>query len=322
MVKKHIDPQTKYRSIMPISKVKELSELNPIIPVRDTIIVWLLIISCWVAAATFNSWLVTFGLIPVIGILYYSLYIIGHDGMHLRIFPDMNKNNLFTDVFIFAPIGAITRINKKNHMTHHRHLGTEKDPDIYKHSCSGKDTAIGLLFFLTGFQKIYESLFKVYLNKKPNEEKTNSKSAYKFFDVALLIGWQVSLFVGLTYFVGWFAYPLLWLGPVYVTILLDNVRSFSEHSHPESDEHADEHRLITFLPNIFEKWVFAPMNMHHHVAHHLWPSIPYYNLPKATKIIQEHEQADELEWRKSYFSHLFHWIKQTPITDCHEGHNH
>jgi len=106
--------------------------------------------------------------------------------------------------------------------------------------------------------------------------------------------------------------------PVYITLLLDNIRSFSEHSHPEPDSLADEHRLITYLPNPIERVVFAPMNMHHHVAHHLWPSIPYYNLSKATAEMQKDERSKELEWRTSYISHLLNWFREVPIK-CHEN---
>ena len=53
-----------------------------------------------------------------------------------------------------------------------------------------------------------------------------------------------------------------------------NLRSFVEHSHPESDAKADEHRLITFVSNRIERLFVAPMNMNYHAAHHLWVGIP------------------------------------------------
>ena len=59
----------------------------------------------------------------------------------------------------------------------------------------------------------------------------------------------------------------------------DLVRSVLEHAQPESDAKADQHRLTTFLSNPIEKIFFAPMNMNYHAVHHLWTSIPYYNLP-------------------------------------------
>jgi fatty acid desaturase len=98
--------------------------------------------------------------------------------------------------------------------------------------------------------------------------------------------------------------------------LADNFRSFAEHSHPESDTLADEHRLITYLSTPFERMLVAPMNMNCHAAHHLWPSIPYYNLEVADREIRGLPEAIGLEWRKSYFGYLFSYRKALPIEGC------
>lgn len=311
------NPYKDYYDMIPLTEVRKLSELKPQRVMRDTFLCWALIVLLWTVVAVTQSYWIGLACSLSIGIIYYSLFIIGHDGMHLRLFPDAKTNNSYCDWFILGPIGAITRINKQNHMKHHRHLSTDQDPDIYKHSCHGKDTGVKFLFFLTGFQKIYESLKLVYLNK--GEKTKSSKDMYTTRDILLLVGWQLVLFAGLTFLVAWWAYPVLWVVPVYIAALLDNVRSFAEHSHGEPDDQADQHRLITFLPNPIEKLIFAPLNMHHHVAHHLWPSIPYYNLAKATALIQQHEKRHKLEWRTSYISYLFNWWKKTPIIACDEN---
>jgi fatty acid desaturase len=71
--------------------------------------------------------------------------------------------------------------------------------------------------------------------------------------------------------------------------------------------------------------IFAPHNMNYHMAHHLWPSIPYYNLPAADALVRESEIVkrgdDRLVWRKSYIGYMvayFAWrlreALQTPAT--------
>ena len=114
----------------------------------------------------------------------------------------------------------------------------------------------------------------------------------------MLAGWFCLLAGGLTWSIGWWAYPVLWLFPVYAFMFLgDNFRSFAEHSHPENDHAADEHRLITYTSNPVERMFVAPMNMNFHTAHHLWPSIPYYNLPIADSEIRRLPESSGLEWR-------------------------
>ena len=140
---------------------------------------------------------------------------------------------------------------------------------------------------------------------------------YTLRDFVLLAGWLTVAAGGLTWLIGWWAYPVLWLLPVYSFMFLgDNFRSFAEHSHPEGDPAADRHRLITYTSNPLERMLVAPMNMNYHTAHHLWPSIPYYNLPIADAEIRSRPEAAGLEWRNSYFAYLARYWSKLPIADC------
>ncbi|MBW8883670.1 MAG: fatty acid desaturase, partial [Planctomycetia bacterium] len=97
----------------------------------------------------------------------------------------------------------------------------------------------------------------------------------------------------------------------------DNFRAFAEHSQPYADTIANRHRLITFLSNPIERIFVSPLNMNYHAAHHLWPSIPYYNLPQADREIRHNPAAVEgLEWRGSYFAYLLRYFRLLPMEDC------
>jgi fatty acid desaturase len=133
------------------------------------------------------------------------------------------------------------------------------------------------------------------------------------------VTWQTVLIGGLTWAIGWWAYPVLWLVPVYVfTFLGDNFRSFAEHSHPAPDREMNEHRLITFLSNPVERWFVAPMNMNYHAAHHLYPSIPYYHLATADQEMRQSPAASGLIWRRSYFGYLASYFRALPLDECRE----
>jgi fatty acid desaturase len=110
---------------------------------------------------------------------------------------------------------------------------------------------------------------------------------------------------------------VLWLLPVFAfTFLMDNLRTFCEHSHPESDASADQHRLISYLSHPVERWFISPMNMNLHAIHHLWPSIPYYNLPEATRRVRSSTQPNPLEWRTSYLKYLWRYWRALPLEAC------
>jgi fatty acid desaturase len=65
--------------------------------------------------------------------------------------------------------------------------------------------------------------------------------------------------------------------------------------------------------------LLAPMNMNYHAAHHLWPSIPYYNLPVADREIRYRPEAAGLEWRGSYFAYLLRYWLRLPLAECQKS---
>ena len=359
-----------------------------------------------------RGWVVAAAVV-VIAARFYALFIIAHDGFHRRLMKRAWVNDLFTDVCILGSIGAITRLNSKNHLLHHRHLATEADPDRHKYGCFNKATPRQLIGYLTGVTSFFRSMRHAFLRRgRPSTVPTRasqttataadaastaevatptagdssadagptntllanvphneaqdandwnagalpqsaasadsspasasvanespaeispaeisprdaapaigapSADGYRLRDVAILVIWQTGLIGGLTYVFGWWGYPLLWFVPVYGAFLLDNLRSFCEHSHPEADASADRHRLITYRSHPLERWLLAPMNMNFHTVHHLWPSIPYYRLPEADRLIRQHPAAASLHWRGWYLAYLWRYYRRLPLVEC------
>ncbi|MBL9033021.1 MAG: fatty acid desaturase [Phycisphaerae bacterium] len=321
-----LGPYRPYRAtLLTPERVRELSRLRPWRPVVDTAWNWALILAAWALVAVDPTWWAALLAIPIVGTRYYALFIIGHDGMHRRIFNRVRPNDLFTDLFILGPIGAITRINNRNHLEHHKHLASTLDPDRHKHACFNKATRPRYLAFLSGLANLWPVVKHVFFRDAGGPHaadapaRATSKPNYTPRDVAILLGWQAALIGGLSFGVAWWAFPVLWLAPVYIFVYLgDLVRSFLEHSHPEADDKADEHRLITYTSNPIERMLFSPMNMNYHIPHHLWPSIPYYNLPIADREIRHKPEAEGLVWRRSYLGYLLRYYFALPLPECQE----
>lgn len=320
------DPYHPYRStLLTPERVRALSQLRPAVAVRDALLCWALIIGAWTVAALDGRWWVLALAAVIVGSRYYGLFIIGHDGLHRRIFPTQRANDLFNDLLVLGPIGAITRLNNRNHLAHHRHLGHKEDPDRFKHACANKADRLALVEFLTGLTSVFRAAYHVFVlrgrgtaNSPTDEiEGHDRRDHYTARDLLILLAWQVALIGGLTAAFGWWGWPLMWLAPVYIlTYLADLFRSFVEHSHPEADEKADHHRLVTFESNAIERWFISPMNMNFHVAHHLWVGIPYYNLQIADAEMSRHPLAAELERRGSYLGYLVRYWLALPLEEC------
>lgn len=309
--KNNIDSLYKYFRINLLNQteIKNFSKLNPLIPIKDILFFWSLIMFSWFACMTWkNVWVVIF-VIPVISLSYHALFIIGHDAIHKRLSKSRFLNNLIADIFIFAPIGELTHLNGKNHLDHHRFLSSEFDPDRFRYIKENKNNKRELLGYLLGISNFISLRKSVFLNglKKSNKKSilVRINESYSFRDLFILAFVNLTIILGLTLKIGIWAYPVLWLLPVYIAYLGVNIRSLSEHSKLTSDNVADENRLVTFNSNFFEKLFIAPMGMNYHATHHIYPSIPYYNLSKVDIMIQKNNVSSSLEWRESYLSYLF-----------------
>jgi fatty acid desaturase len=85
---------------------------------------------------------------------------------------------------------------------------------------------------------------------------------------------------------GWAVYGILWVLPS-VTLLgaIFRMRAISEHvGTPNGHElNATRHIVGTW----WERLLIAPLNVNHHLEHHLFPAVPLYNLPKLRRRLLE-----------------------------------
>jgi fatty acid desaturase len=293
--------------------LRRLNVLRPWIPVCHTILHWSVILAAWSIVALWpNLWTVA-GASVVVGVNLYGLYIVAHDGLHRRLFPTERANDLWNDLFLVGPFGAITRLNRANHMTHHWITCHSADPDRHKYTHDDKEPVLPFMLFLSGFISIIPTATNIFLGRKRNQRpdaRPISHEGYRIRDLVILASWQIGVMVGLTFAIGWWAYPALWLAPIYLfTYRSDLTRVFCEHSMLVDDAAADQSmRLVTYTSFWLERLFFAPHNMNFHMTHHLWPSIPYYNLPEADRLIRCSELVangdDRLVWRCSYIGYL------------------
>ena len=147
-----------------------------------------------------------------------------------------------------------------------------------------KSRFFAFLSFLSGLENFGRSFSNIFVSGQ-GDDRTRQKIKYKLRDVVILFSVQTIIIVSSTWLVAWWAYLVLWVFPIYFfAFRADLTRVFCEHSGLFSDADLDSNfRLVSYKCNWLEKIFFAPHNMHCHISHHLWPSIPYYNLLKTEK---------------------------------------
>jgi fatty acid desaturase len=265
----------------------------------------------------------------VVGCCQYRLFILGHDAVHGSLHPNRELNDQIARWLIYGPMFMGLEDGRRSHLEHHRFLGTELDPDRYLHSLSNKNTKFKFLLYCSGLATFGKTVLKVtpfgkLLNYKSISSKKFSQSNQPSVSLSkALVDYlkqRVAVAVMQTVLISLFAlsglslwsYLILWVAPIYFFVFLpDEIRAFCDHAVPIVPENlGDCSRLITFRSSWLEAIFLSPHNMNYHAEHHLWSSVPYYNLPKVHEFVKE---RSEVNVRKGYIPFLLTLIRSLPL---------
>jgi fatty acid desaturase len=82
---------------------------------------------------------------------------------------------------------------------------------------------------------------------------------------------------------------LYWVVPLMTWLKVAlRLRTIGEHYGIEYDHTLRQTR--TTYPSLIERLLIAPKNIGYHLDHHLYPSVPFYNLPALHRELQQSEE--------------------------------
>lgn len=281
------DPRRALRDIAEYSRIDNLRGAWTI--VRQ----WLVIAAAAATAIWLDHWAAYLVAAIVIASRQHALAIIMHDQAHYRLFSNRRLAEWICDLTCAFPVGLSTSRYRRGHLAHHQHNGTAQDPDLqamlsdpdWRWPKSGRECLRLFVFDALGlhvgkFLKIFRAwtpmteLFKIRGSQLTIEER-----------VRFLIYLAV-LVVVLAMTRGWAVYGVLWVLPS-LTLLgaIFRMRAISEHvGTPNGHElNATRHVVGTW----WERLLIAPLNVNHHLEHHLFPAVPLYNLPELRRRLLE-----------------------------------
>jgi fatty acid desaturase len=97
---------------------------------------------------------------------------------------------------------------------------------------------------------------------------------------------------------------LLWVAAWFTTnSLVTRIRSIAEHS-MVADPSDDLANTRTTLASWWERLLVAPNRVNYHLEHHLWMTVPYYNLPRLHRLLRERGVLDGALVERGYLSLL------------------
>jgi fatty acid desaturase len=245
---------------------------------------WGVIVLLFAAGYWINS---LWGWLPIVVLLgsrQHAFAILGHDGAHHLAARNKRLNDLATQVLCFWPIGAGLRAYRRFHFRHHRHVGTELDPElIHKNDWSKEQWSIPktrlqiLTYFLgdlvgLGIPEVFKAIRLV------------GKAG--FWDWVGPFLWWATVGTAL-YLSGYWLAAVVWFAAMYSSFWgFFRLRIWTEHVGT-----AYVHRVRA---NWWQRLFIAPYNTWYHYEHHEHPSVPFWKLPELRGKEDQAVSIDEL----------------------------
>lgn len=235
-----------------------------------------------------------------------SLAILMHDAAHKRLFTDVIWNDYAGQFFLASPVLFSLTAYRSFHLKHHKEPLAPDDPDITLTGGYPIPRASFLRKLLRDISGMSYFKFIKYFISKSRTEKTRVKqsktkrSGPSFKQViAMMLVANILILTALTVFANWYFYPLLWLLPAFTILqVFLRIRGVAEHAGYEmnSDQRLNSRTIICPWQTFF----VAPNNVNYHIEHHVYPSVPWYYLPKVHKLMRERGSIPETNFYSGY----------------------
>ena len=271
-----------------LSSLTRKSNIQPAVLITITFTSIFLVFAIYALYPSVLTFTISFILISG---LQHQLFNIQHEAVHRNLFTNKFINDFAGSLMAFTIF--FTMSYRKHHLDHHKYLGKDSDTDLDKYI----DYPSGLKFFLMDLVKCLFGISAVTQFIKSNILSGKKSSPNKkTFDLQVLgiLTVQGILFITLSRFCPPYTYFLLWILPLLtLTKTLSHFRNVAEHVLLKDKGDPEISRYRTILGNPIEVFFFAPVNFNYHAEHHLYVSIPYYNLPKAHNILSKQKEYSE-----------------------------
>ena len=272
--------------------VKELSQLRPWRTTMALALDWLVIAAAITTSVlSESSWVYALALLVIAGRMH-ALAVLIHDFAHYRWIKNKVVSEWVGDLFLAWPLMTTVDGYRQNHLAHHRHTNTESDPDFRDRlgvpAFTFPKSWHQLAMIFVGYALVFRSILDImgFLRRfeaRPSSGYTSARIG--FYIVVIAFFWAIDAVQGL------FWYWMLPFLTLFFAIMY--VRSVAEHFGSMDYGH-ELTGTRTVIPHMWEKAIFAPHNVNYHLDHHLYPSVPYYNLPQLHAHLMQNPDFREL----------------------------
>jgi fatty acid desaturase len=233
---------------------------------------------------------------------------IGHELMHGRVFSSKYVNKA-----LYYLSSSFTWSNpsffKESHLHHHA-----KTFSKYDHESNGvqKWDMISLFFYTTidipsMLRRLFYTIINSFGRKYVKGKWLVISGEHQFASIFILFS-QTLFGLLIYYFTLDFLFVVLWILLPFTGQLINKLLAQSQHMGLESlrDFGPLNYSRSLKLPKLI---VFLYAGMNYHAEHHLIPSIPYYNLGKASVLLCEFYNHKIIDWRHFYCKDFISFLR-------------
>ncbi len=228
----------------------------------------------------------------VIGTRQHALFVIAHDAAHNLLY-DNRKLNDWVGRAAATVQGLSMCTYRVIHRLHHNNLYGELDPDTALHGGYPRGTwylVKKLLKDLSGFTawKTYAYFLggapalntSTNVALRPLDDTSAKLKAEARTDRNTVIAFHLALLALFTWSGYLVQYLVLWILPL-VTVVqaILRLRAIAEHGATTDFSSPLTAARTNLLPGWLE-WLIFPHHVNYHIEHHLYASVPHYNLPR------------------------------------------
>ena len=204
--------------------------------------------------------------------------------------------------------GCITILNfalyKPYHMQHHRYLFTDKDPEPTDRRIESKPQylfeMLAPLFFIDNLLQSLKTMVRAGIPnifRRSAPHLSEADRVMVAWNNCILLVW-ICFAAWLTVIVGTAAIWLYWL-PLYLSFVLANLVILPEHYETDCVVGRNGVNSRTIKTGFVTRFFIVGLN--YHAEHHLYPGVPFHNLPEVSERL-----AEEVKHTHSSYL-LFHW---------------
>ncbi len=275
--------------------VRRLSQLKPWLSTAHLLLEYAFIFGAILLVNQFPNPFLYILAVMWIGARQHAMAIMLHEASHYRIVKNKTLNDWLGEVLLAFPLFVTVRSYRMSHMAHHRHTNTSFDPDWVSKETpdwvfpkTRKALFIILAKILLGMNAFWMVKLIVSGGRSASAgdaSVSKEKNVSRTF-VAGRISYYVALITILSYYGLWLQFLLFWIVPLFTWLqVILRVRSIAEHFGIEYDHTFTNAR--TTYPSLFDRIFLVSKNVWFHLDHHLYPSVPFYNLPALHEALQK-----------------------------------